>query len=232
MSNQNTVAGVYGLPKMVVSDTNEHALVVPGPTPPSGVTWGPAYYETSLPSNGPNPYTGFPSPAFPVNSGLCVSVPVDIAGSDFDGHPFRLRLAGVAANPGGGNLTIKLYQVPFASLGVISASGSVTTAGAPGSGDNVLKSGGTALTTPPSTATGFLYEMVVLWDSSSSILQSFVNNGYYTSTATGTLIAAAAGTNVTSISAVSALNFLPSFTFATGNAANAVTLQEFCIDRY
>jgi hypothetical protein len=224
MSNQNTVSGVYQLPKMLVSDTNEHALVVPGPTPPSGVTWAVPYYETSLPNNGPNPYPGFPSPAFPVNSGLVLSPPTDIAGSVLDGRPFRLRMTGVMTNPGGGACALKFYQVAFAQLGVIGAAGSVTAAGAPGTGATNFSN--VALGTANSH---FWAEAVLTWDSSLVRI-----DGYTQGQTLATVLAITTiGTPVTSgVATFNQLNFMPSVTFATGNAGNSLTIQEFVIDRY
>jgi hypothetical protein len=230
MSNQNTVAGVYNLPQFNVggSSTSEFALMVPGPTPPTNITWVGPYYNTTLPNNGPNPYPGFPSPAYPVNSGLSITPTPDILGAEsFDGRAFKVKLHAVIANGGGGNVSVKLYQVSAAQVGVIGAAGSVTTAGAPGTG--ATTTGTVTLTTPPATGTGVYLEYVFLWDSSSKILQGY-RSGIYTSTSTGTFLALTATTNLTSISTISALNFMPSFTFATGGTNN-VTVQEFSIER-
>jgi hypothetical protein len=230
MSNQNTVAGVYNLPQCNVggSSTSEFALMVPGPTPPTNITWAGPYYNTTLPNNGPNPYAGFPSPQYPVNSGLSIAFPPDILGSDaIDGQAFKVKLNAVVANGGGGNVTVKLYQVSASQIGVIGAAGSVTTAGAPGTG--ATTTGSVTLTTPPATATAVFLEYTFVWDSSSKILAGF-RSGLYTSTSTGTFLALTATTNLTSISTVSALNFMPSFTFATGGT-NSFTVQSFTIER-
>lgn len=231
MSNQNTVAGVYNLPQCNIggSSTNEFALMVPGSAPPTNVTWGAPYYVTTLPNNGPNPYPGFPTPQFPANGGLSIAPPPDILGTDsVDGQAFKVKLNAVVANGGAGNVTVKLYQVAAAQVGVIGAAGSVTTAGAPGTG--ATTTGSVTLTTPPATGTAVFIEWVFLWDSSSKILAG-QRSGLYTSTATGTFLAITATTNLTSISTVSALNFMPSFTFATGGT-NSFTVQSFTIERY
>lgn len=223
MANINSFGGVYNVPKMVVADTNEHALTVPVLAgAPSGVTWAVPYYASAFTSNA-NPYAGFPSPVFPVNSGLCIGFPPDVAGSlAVDGHPFKIKLAGVANNPGGGACTLKLYQVPLASLGVISATGSVTSAGAPGSGDTSIAS----LSLGTASA-HFLVEAVMIWDSGLARL-----DGYTVGTSNATLLDLTATSAVSSgVAAVSALNFMPSVTFATGNAANALTVQEFSLER-
>jgi hypothetical protein len=231
MSNQNTVIGYYNLPKMTVTDGNNHALTVPtlGSGVPSGVTWGAPYYETSLPSNSQNPYPGFPTPALPANSGLTVSFPNDVAGSmAVDAHAFKIKLSGAVANAGASTFVVKLYQVPLAGVGVISATGSVTTAGAPGSSDNVFASA--SFTAPPSTAGAFYVEADMIWDSSSGILVGMFY-GYGNNAGATQFVDFAATTIITPGTAVSSLSFLPSFTFGSANAANSVTVNEFAIER-
>jgi hypothetical protein len=234
MANQNTVIGYYNLPKMTVTDGNNHALTVPtlGSGVPSGVTWGAPYYETSLASNSQNPYPGFPSPALPANSGLTVSFPADVAGAmSVDAHAFKLKLSGVFANAGASTVVVKMYQVPFANLGVISAAGSVTTAGAPGTGDNSLITSGLSFTAPPSTAGAFYVELNLIWDSNSGIIVG-TSKGFGNNAGANQYITEAALTAlVTPGTSVNSLNFMPSFTFGSANAANSVTVNEFAIER-
>jgi hypothetical protein len=149
MSNMNSFAGLYNLPKFVISDTNEHALITPSlGNAPTGSSWSFPYYASGFASATNNIYAGYPSPQFPANSGLCISFSPDSLGSDsVDGAPFKLKIAGVIANPGGGNLTVRQYQVRSSDLGIISTTGSVNTAGAPGSNDAVFSS--IAFTLPP-----------------------------------------------------------------------------------
>jgi hypothetical protein len=206
MSNQNTVAGFYNIPAQVITVTTETALLVPA----AGV------------------YAGLPSPVLPAASGLTVSPSPDIVGvgSTLDLRRFNVRLSGKIANPGGGNVTVKMYQVPFASLGVISAAGSVTSAGAPGSGD-VAVTTFTALTTPANPSS-FEYEVDLLWSATVNRIDGFMQG-----IAAGTLLAPTViSAPVTSgVTLANALNFLPSFTFATGNAANSIQISEFVIER-
>jgi hypothetical protein len=206
MSNQNTVAGFFNIPAQVITVNTETALLVPA----SGV------------------YAGLPSPVLPASSGLSLSPTADITGigSTQDLHNFKIRLAGKIANPGGGNLTVRMYQVPLAGVGVISATGSVTSAGAPGSSDVTLTSFG-AVTTPANPSS-FSYEMNLLWSSAVNRI-----DGYFSGIANGTLVNNTVVTApVTSgVTVASALNFLPSFTFATANAGNSIQLSEFTIER-
>lgn len=231
MSNQNSVVGVYNLPKMTVSDGNNHALTVPtlGSGIPSGITWGAPYYETSLPSNSNNPYPGFPSAQYPANSGLTVSFPPDVAGSlAVDAHSFKIKLSGAVANAGASTFVVKLYQTAFAQLGVIGAAGSVTTAGAPGTGSTIFAT--LSFTAPPSTAGAFYVVAEMIWDSSSGILVG-TTKGIGNNAAATQLVAEAATTLITPGTAVTSLNFLPSFTFGSANAANSVTVNEFAVER-
>jgi hypothetical protein len=205
MSNVNSYNGFWNLPVYTLTDTNEHALLVPSA---AGI------------------YPGLPCPEYPASSGICIPATYDLpTGGTLDGHAFCIQLVGLLANPGAGNLTIKLYQVPYASLGTISATGSVTSAGAPGSGDNNVDS--IAFTTPASGHFQILWTL--MWDSTVAKLDGThigqVNNA--------TVAFANVGTQLTSgVASSQALNFLVSFTFATGNAGNSVTVKEFSMERY
>lgn len=206
MSNQNTVAGFFNFPTQVIAVTTEVALLVPA----AGV------------------YAGLPSPTLPVGSGVTVSPVADITGigSTEDLHRFNIRIAGKIANPGGGNLVVKLYQVPFANVGTISATGSVTSAGAPGSGD-VAVTTFTSLTAPANPSQ-FAYDADLMWSSAVNRI-----DGWMQGTAAGTLLAPTVITApVTSgVTLGNALNFLVSFTFSVANAANSIQLSEFVVER-
>jgi hypothetical protein len=68
----------------------------------------------------------------------------------------------------------------------------------------------------------------MLWDSKTARL-----DGYSTGQVQATAIAQATTTALTSnVAAINALNFMPSFQFATGNAGNAVTIQGYSLERY
>jgi hypothetical protein len=204
MSNVNSYNGIWNLPTVTLTDTNEHALLVPA----AGT------------------YPGFPTPEYPVGSGLCIPATYDLAtGGALDGHAFGVQLTCKIANPGAGNLTVKLYQVPSLSLGTISASGSVTSAGAPGSGDQNIDS--IAFTTPASGH--FQIQWIFQWDS----MVAKLDGGHVGSVNNAVVTLAAVGTQLTSgVASSKELNFMPSFTFATANAGNTYTVVEFCMERY
>jgi hypothetical protein len=205
MSNQNTVAGFYNIPAQVITVSTEVALLVPA----AGV------------------YAGLPSPVLPAASGLSASPSPDITGigSTLDVHRFNVRLTGKVANPGGGNLALRLYQVPFANVGVISAAGSVTSAGAPGSGDVILVTF-TSITAPANPST-FSVEADLVWSSSVNRI-----DGYFFGNANGVFMDFAEVTAVTSgVATANQLNFLPSFQFSVANATNSVQLSEFVVER-
>jgi hypothetical protein len=206
MSNANTVNGFYNLPTQVITVNTEIALLVPAQ----------------------GAYAGLPSPTLPASAGLTASLSPDIVGvgSTLDLHRFNVRIGGKFANPGGGNVTVKLYQVPLVGVGVISATGSVTSGGAPGSGD-VAVTTFTALTTPANPSS-FSYEVDLLWSAAVNRI-----DGWMAGIAAGTVLAPTVITApVTSgVTLATALNFLPSFTFATANAGNSVTISEFVVER-
>lgn len=206
MSNVNTMAGFYNLPAQVISVNTEIALLVPAA---AGV------------------YPALPSPALPASSGLVVEFPNDLAGAmSVDAHPFKVRIAGVVKNPGAGTLTIKMYQVAQAQVGVIGAAGSVTAAGAPGTGATAIHATAALTQANPSH---FAMEFDLFWSSAVARLDGYVNGVQNTST----LIAQAAISAPLSsgVAAVNQLNFMPSFTFSVANAANSVQLSEFVIER-
>src|SRR5271163_2552728 len=119
-----------------------------------------------------------------------------------------------------------MYQVSAAGVGVIAAAGGVTSAGAPGTAATAIDVGSGVAVGNPSTH----YETYeLLWSFANATLNGVVGGFRNQST----IIAAAtiSAPNSTTVAAVSALNFMPSFTFATGNAANSVQVSEFVIER-
>lgn len=206
MPNTNTILGFYNLPAQVITGTAETALLVPA----AGV------------------YPGLPSPTLPVGSGLSVAALQDITGpgSGVDLQEFKIRLIARVANPGAGNFTLKMYQVSAAGVGVIAASGGVTSAGAPGTAATAIDAGSAAAAGNPSIY-NVNYEL--LWSFANGTLGGLVNGFRNAST----IIAQAtiSAPNSTTVAAVSALNFMPSFTFATGNAGNSVQVSEFVIEQ-
>ena len=199
--NQNTIQGLYNIPAQSITTGTETALLVPA----QGL------------------YPGYPSPAFAAATGFALTWPADVQGADaIDCHPFKVRVVGKAFTGGSYTLQTKLYQVPF----------SIISAGTAGT----LANDAVALSNAASAAfTGwanFILEAQFLWDSSSQKLNtSFstslnqVNGAAVVPTSSIVSIAYTAGNPINN------LNFLPSFTFGTANAANAVTVTEFTLER-
>lgn len=206
MSNQNTISGFYNVPAQVVTVSTEVAALVPA----AGV------------------YPGLPSPTLPVGSGLSIAAPQDITGfgSDVDLRVFRIRLCARVANPGAGNFTLKMYQVSSAGVGVIAAAGGVTSAGAVGTASTAIDVGSAAAAGNPSI---FVSEYTLLWSFTNATLGGTVSG--FRNASTIITPATISAPNSTTVATVNQLNFMPSYTFATANAANSVQISEFVIER-
>jgi len=133
--------------------------------------------------------------------------------SSWDGHPFKIRIAGIgnAGANGAQTVQVNLYQ------------GTSTTIGS----DNLIGTTGTGLAAVAGGAFSFLVEANCLWDNTSQILA-----GYYTSivtfAATSQISAPTKFTSVTSVT-TAGLSFLAGLTL--GNAASStITLREFVAD--
>jgi hypothetical protein len=212
--NLKDLGGVSYVPTQSITGTAETVLLVPA----AGVMGQ------------------YPNPIFPVGSALSVGINPAIP---YFGIPFKLRVAGQFNNTGAGNVTFKIYQLNAVTVGTIGTNGSATSTGAPGAvsgslGDNPFIAP-TAGTTP---ATGnFWYEAICTWDSVSTKLNAMLVSGAINNV----LQAAAAQTQVTVVSVAGTspgpltgplgtftnLNFALSATFATANAANSITVNEF-----
>jgi len=213
MSNQNSVAGYYNIPSQVIGAVStEIALLVP----PTGT------------------YPGTPSPLFQPQTvsgtsyqpGLSLAVPQDlVAGGAFDGRKFVVRHTGRIVNPASAvNVTFSMVVVPGANVGTVSATGSVTTAKAPGSSDLDLGDLG-AYTTPASG--NYFVEYQLIWDS----VNGKLNGTVYGQCSNSAYVAPAAITQA-SITTLSDMNFLPTITFAaTAQATAAWVVDEFVIER-
>lgn len=201
MANANTTVEFVTLPSQGVTTTTETALLVPA----SG-------------------YPTLPSPTFAAGAGLTIGVPTDIAGSVFDGHAFKVRVVGKVTTGGAITVQPKLYQVP----GTIIAQGTQGTV----ANDNVTVS--LAATTVSTTTVNFIVEAQYLWDSTTKKLNGFVTvaqiGGVNVAANSGTAGTFVATTAVSSVG-ITDLNFLPTFTFGTANAANAILVTEFALDR-
>ena len=176
---------------------------------------------------GISPY--FPSPAFPLSTttypaGVFIGVPADIAGSEFDGHPFEVVLAFTASSTATTNTLVNLYNAKASTF-----------AGGPSAASYTLATLGTGCTKVlTGTATAGLTSSVTincvlrtsfLWDSLTKILSW----GGTTQYINGAVVANAANANATAV-AITDLNFIPSFTFASA-ATTTVNIKEFVINR-
>jgi hypothetical protein len=212
--NDNTVIGLYNLPVKTIGVNTEIVLTVPA----SG--------------NGPaSSYPGLPSPTLPVGSAISIGLDDRSGSYAFDGHPFVINVAGVVSNPGTGVFTCTLYQLAAAQIGQIGAAAPVTALGAPGTGCASLGTlvNGVALNT---TAGGqFRVTSTFLWDSVTGILGQVEQAGFWNLATTTTAIAAGAGTCLQVGASMLDLNFMLTFTFATADPANKVTVKEFEIKR-
>jgi len=211
MANANTSSEWNALPAQAITVNTESALTVPTVAQNYGV---------------------LPSPALPVlnaagtANGLTLGIPPDIAGSVYDGHAFKVRLAGKAKTGTSATLTIKLYEATAACV-------AATTAAALSTGTSVVLSAAASGAIATTTA-NFLVEATFIWDSTSKILNGYLNAAQVAGAAvavnSGTVSTAVVTTPVASLG-ITDLNFIPSFTFSSANAGNSVTLTEFAIDR-
>jgi hypothetical protein len=209
--NMNTVAGFYNLPTRVES-TNTAALVL---TVPAAA----------------GTYPGLPSPALPALSPISIGLS-DLVGSNaYDGHPFKVTVAGIVSNTGTGNFTLTLYQLPLAQVGQIGAAAGVTVAGVAGTGATSLGTIVSGATLNTAAGGSFLTERVFQWDATTGILGQVIANEFWNLGTTTTVVAAAAATCLQVGTSMSAINFMLSFRFATANALNSLKITEFTIQR-
>jgi len=192
----------------VVSVTSETALLAPT-------------------ASGVSPY--FPSPEFPLSTttypvGVFIGVPADIAGSQFDGHPFEVSLSFTASSTATTNTLVNLYNAKASTFSGGSASSSYTLATL-GTGCTKVLTGTATAGLTSSVTINCLLKTTFMWDSLTKIL-SWCGTTQYIN---GAVVANAANANATSV-AITDLNFIPSFTFASA-ATTTVNIKEFCINR-
>lgn len=202
----------YGFPNFnysqAVAVTTETALLAPS-------------------ASGVSPY--FPSPAFPLSTttfptGVFAGVSPDIAGSLFDGHPFEVVLAFTASSTATTNTLVNLYNAKASTFsGGPGATG--YTLATLGTGCTKVVTGTATANLTSSVTINYIMKAQFLWDSLTKIL-SWTGTTQYQN---GVLIANAANANATSV-AITDLNFIPSFTFASA-ATTTVNLKEFVINR-
>ncbi len=202
MANVNSSIGYQNLPAQSITTTaTATALLVPA----QGL------------------YSTLPSPTLAAGSGLWVGAPQDIANSDFDGHAFKVRVAGKVFTGAASTLTASLYQVPAATI----AAGTVSTLA---NDQSIIAGSASASITG---AANFLVEATLIWDSVSQSLNGFITAYSVAGANVGTIATATTARTVpyTVAGGVNGLSFIPAFAFSAGNAANTVTVTEFVIDR-
>ena len=186
--------------------------------------------ETALlaPSaSGVSPY--FPSPEFPLSTttyptGVFVGIPADIAGSVFDGHPFEVVLSFTASSTATTNTLVNLYNAKASSFSGGPAATGYTLATL-GTGCTKVLTGTATANLTSSVTINYVLKTQFLWDSLTKIL-SWAGTTQYQN---GVLITNAANANATTV-AITDLNFIPSFTFASA-ATTTVNIKEFVINR-
>lgn len=203
MSNANTIAGFYNLPQ----------YANPGTT---------AEFPYLVPAQGV--YPGLPSPVLAAAAGLVVAVdPGDVVGSattspaNLDGRSFVLRVTGKYNSHTSQNLTINFYEVPA----------TIVAAGTQATLTNDHKIASTSTLAAGSGANNFDVEAVLCWDAASKALNGIMPA---TSRVGGTAASNAAQSAVTSVNQQD-LNFLVSFTWSSGTAADLIGPFDFTAER-
>lgn len=201
MANVNTSVGFTNLPAQSITTGTATALLVP----------------TSAQN-----YGTLPSPALTAGSGLYISIPPENSGSvDWDGHQFRIRMVGIVLSGTTGTFSVNMNVGTSSTAANDTSFFTITSASITGS------------TTVP-----FHFELdaTCLWDSTTQTLSGFVGNAQFngvnatTTAGSATTVLTASSTPV-NVSVLSNLQFIPFFTFGTGNAVNTVTVKEFLIER-
>jgi len=213
MPNVNTSQSLKNIPTQFVSTSaTQTALLVPA--------------QTVLPS--------YPSPIFPVGSGLFIYTDPDFqsnnptsasptfSNSSLDGQPFKLRLVLEVVTGAGTTIIPSIYQVPNTTV-VNNAS---STLGSSTLTNDALIVTGATLTAGGAGKFQYILESQLMWDSVSGKL-----NGIFSSVTDTTYTVFAANTSqLTSVTARD-LNFLPTIAFGTGNAGNGWSVREFSFER-
>lgn len=177
--------------------------------------------ETAFQNNG-NSIAGISSFVNPLpigNPGIFVGGSYALQTLFSTGLPFRVRAWGFAKSGGTQNLTIALYQVPYASIsGLTAASFTGATA--------IATTGAKAVN---STVGSFYLDAILqaVAESTTAVtLQGYQNIAQVNNS----IVAAAAITTVTGLQGETDLNFFVTSTLSGGNAGDIVTLQGLNIE--
>lgn len=177
--------------------------------------------ETAFQVNG-NPIAGISPSVLPLsigNPGIFVGGNPSLATLISTGLPFRVRAWGFATTGTAENLTIKLYQVPQASISGLTST-SFT-------GAVAIATTGAKAVNSTTGAFELVAELQAVAESGSAVTLQ----GLQAATAVNnSLVAAAAITPVTGLQGETDLNFFVTSTLSAGNAADVVTLSGLSIE--
>jgi len=211
MSNVNTTAGLYNIPRKAIAATT-------------------AFQVFTVPAAGL--YAGFPSPTLPVGSALSVGLS-DIDGSQsFDGRPFKIRVSGEALGIATSTFTLTLGQTTLANVGQIGAAAPVTAAGVAGTGFNSLATLFSTLTLG-ALSVKFHSEVLCLW---SSVSDRLATAHFSVSALSNASILPSppvwAASSAVAVSNIFDLNFVLSTSINTAvDATTYVQINEFSVER-
>jgi len=199
MSNVNTFAGFQNLPAVTAPSTAAFTYKVPAAA---------------------GTYAGLPSPSQIASNALVISaVPGDVTGGVLDyGRPFRVRVNGQISPAQSEVFTLKVYQCTAAAF----AAGFTAVTG---TGQTLLTS--TGLTGTETAADNFFFDVVLMWDSTSKLL-----NGYsYGQLGNQTFQPLLKTAQVTGVNEKD-LNFYFAATFASTGTGDTIGPLDFTIDRF
>jgi hypothetical protein len=211
MSNINTLAGLYNIPRKLIPTTT-------------------AFQVFTVPAAGL--YPGYPSPTLPVGSALSVGLS-DIDGSQaFDGRGFKIRVAGEALGIATSTLTLTLGQNTLANVGQIGAAAPVTAAGVKGTGFNTVATLFSTLTVG-ALSVKFNSEVLLLW---SSVSDRLAAAHFSVSALSNASILPSppvwASASSVAVTAITDLNFTLAASIDTAaDATTYVQINEFVIER-
>jgi hypothetical protein len=207
MSRQDSSVGIFNYTQ-IISGTSATPLLAPT-------------------AAGVNP--GFPSPLFPLSTatypvGVFVGVPPDVAGGEFDSHPFEVQLTAKVTSTTTTNVLVSLFQATAASWKDGPYAGTYTL-GTLGSGCTNVATGTATSGLTSSAGVDLWFKAQFVWSSSTKALR-FGTAAQYIN---GSVVSISATSGATSIGSTD-LNFIPQFTFASGGI-NTVNVVEFVIQK-
>lgn len=170
----------------------------------------------------------FPTPLFPLSTatypvGVFAGFPANM-GQTIDGHPFEVNLVATISGNTTTNVLVNLYNVAQSSW-IKGPYDSSYTIGTLGSGCTNVVTGTATSGITSSVSVNFWMKAQFVYSSVTKIL-GFGTAAQYLN---GSVVAVSASANATGLTLFD-LNFIPSFTFASGGT-NTVTVTEFSVAR-